>query len=118
MKKYNIEKELAKMTKETIKVEVCDFLTIFSGGTIKEAIACLQSYDNGKRYLEVEYDSYGDNLLIVCEDRLESDKEFEERKKQYEQCMIAHNKNIDEAEEKERALYEKLEKKYGKSRTP
>lgn len=111
-KKYNIEKELAKMEKAKIKEEVCEFYHAFNGGTIQDAIKCLQSYDDGEHYLEYECD-YDAWKWIISTDRLETDKEFEKRKRQCELSMISDNNKIEKKENEERALYEKLAKKYG-----
>lgn len=114
MKKYNIEKELSKMTKEKVWDDHVALDSLFSAGgesTVSDLIDNLLAYNTPDYKIVIYYD-YEDNELMIQKAREETDSEFNKRKKVFEKRLIIENNKIAAKEEKERKEYERLKEKF------
>lgn len=122
-KLYDIEKELSELKPEYYWSEQCELLWDLEG-SVQDAIEYLKQFDSDMYRIEVDSDYYEDcscYRLILKIKKLESEKDFEARKKAHKNKLEWLNKEIERDKEakknkelQEKALYEKLKKKYDK----
>ena len=107
---------LDKLVKRNIE-ERFSILSELDGITLSEALVYLHELNTTYKdaYFNVDY-NYDSTYLEVCYSREETDKEFQKRvdaeKKADEKRLVALAKAKNALEKKERALLEKLKKKY------
>ena len=112
---HNIEKEVLKLQKQYKweYVRNVEDLTNHDTFSIRDFIQGLQSYNSENYRIKYVYDYDCQSHSFQIEERLlETDREFENRKKRFILALEKENKAFLEKEEIERLEYERLKAKY------